>query len=91
MTERTVYCLYFKKDLPGLRRPPFNNELGQKIFEHISQAAWQEWLKRQTMFINEYRLNISDFQAKQFLQDQLQTFLFNQEDVKPNGYTPEEK
>jgi Fe-S cluster biosynthesis and repair protein YggX len=41
MPERTVHCRLLKKDLPGLDRAPFRNELGQKIFDQVSKDGWQ--------------------------------------------------
>ena len=79
MTTHTVFCLKLKQDSEGLTHPPFPGELGQKIYDNISQAAWQEWLKVQIMIINEYRLNMLDEEAQQFLQQEMQKFLFENE------------
>lgn len=88
---RMVECVKLHKQAPGLKRPPIPGELGQQIYASISQEAWQQWLQRQTMFINEYHLNLTEFEARQFLQDQMQAFLFADEDSKPAGYVAEEK
>lgn len=82
-----VNCIKLGENLPGLRRPPFPGELGEKIFQSISKPAWQQWLQRQTMFINEYRLNLTDEKAREFLQQQMQKFLFDGQDIKPDGYS----
>ena len=58
MPERIVHCHLLKKDLPGLDRAPFRNELGQRIFEEISKDAWQMWLKDSVKFINTYRVDL---------------------------------
>ncbi len=42
---RIVHCRKLKRDLPGLKRQPYRNELGKKIFEEVSQEAWDQWLK----------------------------------------------
>ena len=34
-----VHCVKLKKDMPGLDEPPFDNELGQKVYDHVSQEA----------------------------------------------------
>jgi len=39
MSERIVHCRLLKKDLPGLDRPPYRNELGRRIFEEVSKAG----------------------------------------------------
>jgi len=89
MTKNNIYtvqCVKLGKQAPGLKRAPIPGELGKRIYENISQEAWQQWLQRQTMFINEYHLNLTDFEARQFLQDQMQAFLFENIDSKPEGY-----
>jgi Fe-S cluster biosynthesis and repair protein YggX len=56
--------------------PPFPGALGEKIFKEVSQEQWQAWIARQTMLINEYRLNVLEDAAKQFLKDEMIAFLF---------------
>jgi Fe-S cluster biosynthesis and repair protein YggX len=51
-------------------------ELGQRIFEQISKPAWQEWLKHQTMLMNEYRLSPIEPKARKFLAEEMEKFLF---------------
>ena len=86
MTTRTVYCLKLKQESEGLAQAPFPGELGQKIYDHISQQAWQEWIRLQTMLINEYRLNMLDHQAQEFLQTEMQKFLFEEGAEPPPGF-----
>ncbi|MCV2503951.1 MAG: oxidative damage protection protein [Neisseriaceae bacterium] len=74
--SRTVYCVKLEKEAPGLKFPPFPNELGKKIYENISQEAWDEWTRYQTILINENRLNLSDAAARKYLQRQMEHFFF---------------
>src|SRR5712671_2330695 len=53
---RMVKCVKLQKELPGLEYRPFNNELGQKIYDNVSQEAWKMWLEHFKMIMNEYRL-----------------------------------
>jgi Fe-S cluster biosynthesis and repair protein YggX len=85
---RMVNCVKLGKELEGLERAPYPGELGQKIFDHISKEAWQLWLKQQTILINEYRLSLIDPKARQFLEEQMQNFLFEGEEEKPDSYVP---
>jgi Fe-S cluster biosynthesis and repair protein YggX len=55
---------------------PFNNEIGRRVFEQICGVCWAEWLKMQQQLINHYGLNLRDAQAKEFLFQQMETFLF---------------
>jgi hypothetical protein len=81
-----MYCHKLKKPAQALSKAPYPTALGQKIFEQISAEAWQLWLDRQTMFINEYRLDLSDPKSRQFLVESMQKFLFEDQDDKPEGF-----
>jgi Fe-S cluster biosynthesis and repair protein YggX len=74
------------KEAEGLLYPPYPGELGKQIYLQISQEAWQQWLARQTMFINEYRLTVTDSEARQFLENQMKKFLFEQDESVPEAY-----
>jgi len=50
---REVFCAKLKKELPGLDEPPFDTELGKKIYENISQEAWRQWTEFCKMAPNE--------------------------------------
>ena len=32
-----VHCVKFDRQMPGLDEPPFDNELGKKVYENVSQ------------------------------------------------------
>ncbi len=73
---RTVQCVLLKKEAPGLERPPYPGALGQRIFEGVSQEAWQRWVGHQTMLLNEYRLSPIDPKARKFLEGEMAKFFF---------------
>lgn len=74
--ERTVQCVKLGKELPGLEKAPFPGELGEKIYESISQEAWDLWQKdMQIKVINEYRLNMGNAEHYNLLLEQMQAFL----------------
>ena len=85
---RTVKCVLLGEELEGLERPPYPGELGQRIFAQVSRPAWQQWLKHQTMLINEYRLSAIDPKARKFLEAEMEKFLFSGGAQKPQGYVP---
>lgn len=85
---RTVHCAKLGMEAEGLDAPPFPGEKGQEIYERVSKAAWQAWLKKQTILINEYRLASYDPKARQFLADERHKFLFEGKDELPQGYVP---
>lgn len=38
----------------------------------LSQEAWEQWLKHQTMLVNENRLNLTDMRARKYLAEQME-------------------
>lgn len=89
--SRTVFCQKLQKEADGLDFQLYPGELGKKIFENISKEAWAEWQKKQTMLINENKLNMMQPEARKFLEEQMHGYLF--EDREPNieGYVPPTK
>jgi Fe-S cluster biosynthesis and repair protein YggX len=83
-----VFCVRNKKEMEGLDEPPFDSELGQKIYKNVSKAAWDEWLGRQKMLLNEYRLQPWLPQAQQFLVEQMEDFFFGSGSALPADYVP---
>ena len=84
----TVFCVRYKKEMEGLEEPPFDSEFGQKIFKNVSQAAWAEWVDRQKMLLNEYRLQPWTPQAQQFLVEQMEQFFFSEGAGLPQDFVP---
>ncbi len=60
MSERLVPCIKLGKELPGLDKPPFKGELGQKLYDSVSKDAWRMWLEHSKMLVNEYRLDMTN-------------------------------
>lgn len=87
---RMIDCAKLKKQAAGLEYQPYPGELGKRIYAEISQEAWQQWLAHQTMLINEYRLNMLDPKAREFLAREMELFLFESGGQKPAGYIPPE-
>jgi Fe-S cluster biosynthesis and repair protein YggX len=81
MSDRKVHCKKLGEELPGLTSLPFSGEIGQKIYDSISQQAWDMWSKdMQIKVLNEYRLNMGDPNDYQVLVDQMLAFLNLTED-----------
>lgn len=86
--SRTVFCEYFKEEKEGLDFQLIPGETGERVFSGISKEAWALWQSKQTMLINENRLNMMKPEDQQFLQEQMVAFLFEGKDVNVEGYTP---
>lgn len=82
-----VHCKKLKQELEGLNEPPYPGDLGQKVYQNVSKQAWGMWLSHQTMLINEYRLSLLDPNARKFLQEEMEKFLFEDKANLPPGHT----
>lgn len=87
--SRIVRCIKLGTESAGLVRPPLPGALGQKIYEQVSQEAWQQWLAHQTRLINEYRLSLADASARKQLTEEMERFFFGGE-LTQTGYQPPE-
>ncbi|KTC88743.1 oxidative damage protection protein [Fluoribacter dumoffii] len=85
---RTVFCCKLKQEAEGLLKPPFPGVLGERVYNEVSKQAWNMWLAHQTMLINEYRLNLMEAKAREFLKEEMQKYFFGEGSDKPSGYTP---
>jgi Fe-S cluster biosynthesis and repair protein YggX len=88
MAQRMVKCVKLHKELPGLEEPPWFGELGQRIYDNVSQEAWDQWLNLLRMLINEYRLVPSTKEAQEFIGSQMEQFFFGEGAAHPPDYVP---
>jgi Fe-S cluster biosynthesis and repair protein YggX len=86
--SRTVHCAKLDKDAEGLAFAPWPGELGKRIYEQVSQEAWNTWLAHQTMLINENRLNPLDPKTRGFLAAEMEKYFFGAGSEAPPGYVP---
>lgn len=89
--SRKVKCAKLGEELPAMIYKPFSDDLGQRIFDSISQEAWQAWLEHSKMLVNEYRLELNSEKAHSVLKEQCQAFLFGEGEgmAPPPDYVPE--
>ena len=85
---RMVNCVKIGREAEGLVRVPYPGDLGKRVFENVSKQAWADWLKHQTMLINENRLSPMDPKARKFLEEQMEQYLFGEGAAVPEGYVP---
>ncbi|MGD2138987.1 MAG: oxidative damage protection protein [Burkholderiales bacterium] len=89
--SRTVRCIKLEMEAEGMQFPPFPGELGKRIFENVSQQAWQGWLEHQKMLVNENRLNLADPAARKYLMEQTEKYFFGAGADSADGYVPPER
>ncbi len=75
---RMVNCVKIGREAEGLDRVPYPGDLGKRVFENVSKQAWTDWLKHQTMLINENRLSPMDPKARKFLEEQMEQYFFGE-------------
>ena len=85
---RLIKCVKLGIETEGLDTPPFPGPKGQEIFEKVSKQAWKDWLTKQTMLINENRLNMADPRARQYLLKQVEKYFFEGGADMAQGYVP---
>lgn len=90
MADRKIICAKLGHEAEGLDFAPWPGELGQRIYLNVSKQAWSDWLKHQTMLINEYRISPFDQKSRAFLAAEMEKFLFGGAAEKPPGYQPQD-
>ncbi|WP_105900832.1 oxidative damage protection protein [Vibrio gangliei] len=86
--SRTVNCVFLNKEAEGLDFQLYPGDLGKRIFDNISKEAWAQWQHKQTMLINEKKLNMMDPEHRKLLETEMVSFLFEGKDIVIDGYTP---
>jgi Fe-S cluster biosynthesis and repair protein YggX len=84
--ERKVFCVKLQREMPGLDETPFDNPLGQRIYDNVSKEAWRMWVEQMKMIMNEYRLNLGTAEAQEFLLKQMEEYFFGEGAAHPPGY-----
>lgn len=86
--SRTIFCTFLQRDAEGQDFQLYPGDVGKRIFNEISKQAWGEWMKKQTMLINEKKLNMMNVDDRKLLEAEMIRFLFEGHDVHIEGYTP---
>lgn len=88
-TARMVHCRKLDKDLPGLARAPYRNELGKRVFEEVSKEAWDAWLKESVKFINTYRVDLASPEGQKFMFKQCAVYFgFEEGELAQTAFVP---
>lgn len=85
---RMVHCIKLGCEAEGLDFPPYPGALGKRIFENVSKEAWQQWVRLQTMIINENRLSLADPDHRKYLAEQIEKHFFGDGADQVEGYVP---
>lgn len=92
MTDsRLVMCRKLGKELPGLSRAPYKNDLGKRLYEEVSKEAWDMWLKDSVKFINTYRVDLTSPEGQKFMFEQCEVYFGMKEGkLADTAYVPAE-
>lgn len=85
---RTVNCVYLNKEADGLDFQLYPGDLGKRILI-TSAKKLGAYGKKQTMLINEKKLNMMNVDDRKFLEEQMTSFLFEGKEVEIEGFVPE--
>lgn len=89
-TGRMLFCVKLQKELPGLDETPFDNHpLGKRIYDNVSKEAWKQWVEHMKMIMNEYRLNLANPEAQEFLLKQMEEYFFGKGSELPPDFKPQ--
>jgi Fe-S cluster biosynthesis and repair protein YggX len=87
--SRMVKCAKLGGTLPGLPYKPFNDALGQRIYDTVSADAWKLWIEHSKKLVNEWRLDLTLKKSHELLKEQCVDFLFGAGGTLPAEYVPE--
>lgn len=87
--SRMVNCVKLGREAPGMKWKPFQGDLGQRLFDNVSEEAWRGWIEHSKMLINEYRLDLMSPQAQKMLKEQCEKFFFGEGAAPPPDFKPE--
>lgn len=90
MTDSFVCTRCDRSDSGLIERPPFPNELGDRLMAEICGECWDEWLQRQMLLINHYGLKLHEPKSREFLYSNLSAFLFGEGEATAEIDTTEE-
>ena len=85
---RMVNCVKLGKEAEGVKWKPWKDELGQRLYDNVSQEAWKLWLEHSKMLINEYHLDLMSPKAQTILKEQCEKFFFGEGAQLPPDYVP---
>ncbi len=89
---RMVQCVKLGKELPGISYKPFMNELGQRIYDNVSQEAWKMWIEFSKMIVNEYRVDLASPDGQKRLLEEAEKYFFGQgAQLPPDFVAPQAK
>lgn len=79
---RMIHCKKLDQELEALETPPFPGPLGERIYNEISKAAWENWMRLQTRIVNEYQLDMHKDDQRDFILRNMKNHFFGQDETE---------
>ena len=84
-----VQCVKFGKLMEGLPKPPLKGDIGERVYNQVSQEAWRMWLEHSKMLVNEFRLDLLSEQGQRIWFDELEKYFWGEGSQLPPDYVPQ--
>jgi Fe-S cluster biosynthesis and repair protein YggX len=84
-----VKCVKLGREAEGLDEPPFDTDLGKKIYDNVSKQAWAQWQDHMKMLLNEYRLQPWRKEHQEMIVKAMEDYFFGAGGEKPAEYKPQ--
>lgn len=88
--EQNDFCTFLQREAEGQDFQLYPGELENASITDL-QRSWAQWQHKQTMLINEKKLNMMNAEHRKLLEQEMVNFLFEGKEVHIEGYTPEDK
>lgn len=81
-----VTCVRCGETREAIQGPVQGGPVGAELKAKVCNVCWKEWFEGMMIkYINEYRLNLGDAEARKFLAKAMREFLNMPEEAKPGG------
>ncbi|CUR53628.1 Probable Fe(2+)-trafficking protein [Serratia symbiotica] len=84
--KKIIFCNFLKCNSEAQDFQIYPGDIGKYIFNTISKKAWTKWIEKQTILINEKKLNMLKFNDYKLLEQEMIKFLFKKNIVDIKKY-----
>ena len=79
-----IKCNKYDINLPKMNEAPMPGKFGEFLLNNFSAKAWEGWIAKQTILINENRLNLMLPENREFLLKECKSYL-EEKEILPNA------
>lgn len=79
-----VECIRCHQKREAIQGVPYGGKIGEELKAKVCDVCWKEWYETSIKIINEYRLNLREPSAREFLATQMKIF-FNMQPRPAEG------